>query len=73
MLTALIGAYVASNENTLEATAAAVCMMGIAGEKAYQHITAKGLGTSSLRTSLIDTISTFKLDDFEKEGKYDFR
>lgn len=73
MLTALIGAFVASNNNPLEATAAAVCMMGIAGEKAHQHITANGLGTSSLRTFLIDTISTFNLDDFEREGNYDYR
>lgn len=73
MLTALIGAFVASNENPLDATAAAVCMMGIAGEKAHQIITEKKLGTSSLRTTLIDIISTFNLDDFDQVGKYDYR
>lgn len=73
MLTALIGAFVASNERPLDAVAAAVCMMGIVGEKAYDYINTNQLGTSSLRTALIDYVSNFSYDDFEKAGKYDYR
>ncbi|NLC77132.1 MAG: hydroxyethylthiazole kinase [Clostridia bacterium] len=67
MLTALIAAYYAANpERPLEATAAAVCAMGLSGELAYNRLVQTDGGTSSYRTYLIDAIS--KLDAQTLEG-----
>ena len=72
MLTALIGAYVVSNQkNTLEATAAAVVAMGLCGEKAYAKLQANNTGNSTFRNNLIDEI--FKLDgeELDKGARYE--
>ncbi len=62
MLTTLIGAYCAANpDKILESAAAAVCMMGICGEYAYQKTIDTDTGTSSFRNYLIDYVG--KLDD----------
>ncbi|NLZ53014.1 MAG: hydroxyethylthiazole kinase [Thermoanaerobacteraceae bacterium] len=67
MLTALVAAYCAANpENHLDATAAAVCAMGLAGELAYDKLVKADGGTSSYRTYLIDAMS--KLDAKTLEG-----
>jgi hydroxyethylthiazole kinase len=58
MLAAVIAAYCAANpDNHLEATATAVCLMGLAGELAYDRLLKNDGGTSSYRTYLIDAIS----------------
>lgn len=58
MLTAVIAAYCAANPNNLlDATAAAVCAMGLCGELAYERIRAAGGGTASFRVALIDAMS----------------
>ncbi len=58
MLSGLIGAYIGANpDNILDATAAAVCIMGLAGEIAYDKIKKQNAGTSSYRTFIIDSIS----------------
>lgn len=63
MLSGLIGAYIAANpDNILEATAAAVCIMGLAGEIAYDKIIKQNAGTSSYRTFIIDAISNMTYD-----------
>jgi len=67
MLTAIIAAYCAANPGShLEATAAAVCAMGLAGELAYDKVVKHDAGTSSYRTYLIDAMS--KLDEKVLEG-----
>jgi len=68
MLSAVIGAYCGANpEQLIDSTAAAVCVMGLSGELAYQKTIATGGGTSSFRTHLIDYVS--KLDSsLLKEG-----
>lgn len=67
MLTAVIAAYCAANpDNHLDATAAAVCAMGLAGELAYDKLIKHDVGTSSYRTYLIDALS--KLDAKTLEG-----
>lgn len=68
MLSALIGAFCAANtEQQLEATVAAIGMMGLAGELAYTETIAKAGGTASFRMHLIDFIS--KIDgQMLKEG-----
>lgn len=63
MLSGLIGAYIGANpDNILEATAAAVCIMGFAGEIAYDKIKKQNAGTSSYRTFIIDAISNMTYD-----------
>lgn len=58
MLTTLICAYCAANpDRILESAAAAVCVMGICGECAYQKMIDTDAGTSSFRNYLIDYVS----------------
>lgn len=58
MLTCVIGAYIGANpDNILDATAAAVCAMGLSGELAYEKTIKTDGGTSSFRTYLIDYMS----------------
>lgn len=61
MLTAMAAAYIAANPgNMLEASAAAVCAMGLCGEKAFDTMQKNNAGNSSFRNYLIDEV--FKLD-----------
>lgn len=74
MLTALIGAYVcASPDQALEATAAAVCLMGLAGELAHGKTVLQDGGTSSFRMHLIDAVSRMDGDTLEEGAKYEVR
>jgi len=58
MLTALCGAFCGANpQKLLEASAAAVAMMGVAGERAYEKTARANAGTLTFRTHLIDEIS----------------
>lgn len=58
MLTAVIAAYCTANpENILEASAAAVCAMGLCGELAYDRLVKSDGGTSTYRTYIIDAMS----------------
>ncbi len=58
MLSALTAAFCGANhDNILEAAAAAVAAMGVAGEIAYDKTRAAGGGTGSFRMYLIDAIS----------------
>lgn len=61
MLTTVIAAFCAANpDNLLDASAAAVCAMGLCGELAYDKLVKNDGGTSTYRTYLIDWMS--KLD-----------
>ncbi|MGE4283237.1 MAG: hydroxyethylthiazole kinase [Clostridia bacterium] len=58
MLTSLIGGFCGANpKNILDATAAAVCSMGLCGEMAYEKVEETNGGTSSFRMHLIDSMS----------------
>lgn len=58
MLTGVIGAYICANpDRVLEATAAAVAVMGLCGELAHNHVERIGGGTGSLRVGIIDQMS----------------
>ena len=73
MLTAMIAAYLVANPgHVLEATAAAVCAMGLAGELAYMDLTAHE-GNSSYRNHLIDEIYNLDGIRLEKGAKYEVR
>ncbi|MGI6424617.1 MAG: hydroxyethylthiazole kinase [Tepidanaerobacteraceae bacterium] len=74
MLTAIIAAYCAANPaNLLDATAAAVCAMGLSGELAYYKLEKYDGGTSSYRTYLIDAISKLDAKVFEGGMKIESR
>ena len=58
MLTCVIAAFCCANpQNLLDATAAAVCTMGLCGELAYDKLIKEDKGTSSYRTYIIDYMS----------------
>lgn len=70
-LSAMTAAYVTANpENPLEATAAAVCAMGICGEKAHARLTEQD-GNSSYRNYIIDAIFHLNGEELEKCAKYE--
>lgn len=70
-LSALTAAYVTANPTTpLEATAAAVCAMGICGEKAYARLTEQD-GNSSYRNYIIDAIFRLTGEELQRWAKYD--
>lgn len=74
MLTTIIAAFVAANkDNYLEATVAAVCAMGIAGEKAYETMINNNSGNSSYRNYLIDEIYKLTEEKLEGGAKYEVR
>lgn len=70
MSSALIGTYCGANpERILEATAAAVCVMGVCGELAFEKTERENAGILSFRTYLIDAVSTLDLRMLTKRGK----
>lgn len=74
MLTALIGAYVSANRGqVLESAAAAVCLMGLAGELAHEKTILQGGGTSTFRMHLIDAVSNLDGKSLEEEARYELR
>jgi len=72
MLSAMIAAYIAANqENILQATAAAVCVMGLCGENAYARMIERKEGNSSFRNHLIDAVCNLTADELERGAKYE--
>lgn len=70
-LSAMTAAYVTANPETpLEATAAAVCAMGICGEKAHARLTEQD-GNSSYRNYIIDAIFNLNGEELERCAKYE--
>lgn len=69
MMTAFI---VANPDNRLEAAAAAVCAMGLAGETGWNHMQ-DGEGNSSYRNRIIDAIYNMTGDVLDKGAKYELR
>lgn len=69
-LSALTAAFAAANpENILEATAAAVCTMGICGQQAGERLAA-GEGTMTYRNYLIDAVSMLDEHSLTKYAKF---
>jgi hydroxyethylthiazole kinase len=72
-LSAMTAAYVTANPNhVLEATASAVCAMGLCGEKAKARMTELD-GNSSYRNYIIDAICNLTPDELERGAKYEVR
>ncbi|MBQ7604876.1 MAG: hydroxyethylthiazole kinase [Firmicutes bacterium] len=73
MLSALTCAFISANpDNPLEATAAAVIEMGLAGEIAKQRMRDLD-GSGSFRTYLIDAVSNMTAAELVKGAKYEVR
>ena len=72
-LSAMTTAFVTANaEHRLEAAAAAVITMGIAGEIAYNRVSEKD-GNSSYRNYIIDAIYRMTPEQLEEGAKYEVR
>ena len=72
-LSGLLTAFlVANKDNLLQAAAAAVCAMGLAGEIAFNNLQ-KGEGNSTYRNKIIDSIYNITGEDLENGAKYEIR
>ena len=72
-LSGLMAAYLAANPNRpLEAAAAAVCLMGLAGEIGWSRMQ-DGDGNATYRNRIIDAIYNMDGDMLEKGAKYEIR
>ena len=72
-LSALTTAFLVANPgHKLEAAAAAVCMMGLAGEIGWANMQ-PGDGNSTYRSRIIDAIFNMTGDALEKGAKYELR
>lgn len=72
-LSAMTAAYLTANpEEPLEAAAAAVCAMGLAGEIAHERLSELD-GNSSYRNYIIDAIYNMTPEQLEEGAKYEVR
>ena len=72
-LSGLMTAFLVANpENKLEAAAAAVCTMGLAGEIAWSRMS-EGDGNSTYRNRIIDAIYNMDGETLEKGAKYEVK
>lgn len=72
MLSAVIGAYIGINENTLESVVSAVCLMGLSGEIAYNKLIEVDGGNSTYRNLLIDCLSKCDEKILEEGAKIEY-
>jgi len=67
-LSGIMTAFIAANpDNKLESSAAAVALMGLAGELAFKD----GVGNSSYRNNIIDSIYNMTSERLDKGAKYE--
>ena len=72
-LSGLMTAYLTANpENRLEAAAAAVCVMGLAGEIGWSRMQ-DGEGNSTYRNRIIDAVYCMTGEELERGAKYEVR
>lgn len=72
-LSGLMTAYIVANpDNLLEAAAAAVCVMGLAGEIGWKNMKPED-GNSTYRNRIIDAIYNMDADTLNKGAKYEVR
>ena len=72
-LSGMMTAFLCANaEQPLEAAAAAVCAMGIAGEIGFEHLK-EGEGKSTYRNRIIDAIYHMDGNTLEERAKYELR
>ena len=72
-LSGIMTAYIVANpDNMLEAAAAAVCVMGLAGEIGYSRMQ-EGEGNSSYRNRIIDAVYNMTAKELEEGAKYEIK
>jgi hydroxyethylthiazole kinase len=72
MLSALTTAFICANPNQLlEASAASVVLMGLAGEIAYEQVLKNNSGNSSYRNYIIDAIYNMTSEQLDKGAVYE--
>lgn len=72
-LSGMMTAYVTANpDHALEAAAAAVCVMGLAGEIGWSRMQ-EGDGNATYRNRIIDAIYNMTGEELEKGAKYEIR
>ncbi|KRN51525.1 hydroxyethylthiazole kinase [Kandleria vitulina DSM 20405] len=71
-LSGMMTAFLIANKNPLEAAVASVCMMGLAGEIAWNHMQ-EGDGNATYRNRIIDAIFNMDEETLNKGVKYDVR
>ena len=72
-LSGMMAAYITANpDNMLEAAAAAVCVMGVAGETGWQQMR-EGEGNSTYRNRIIDAVYSMDGEALEKGARYEIR
>lgn len=72
-MSGMMTAFLAANpEQKLEAAAAAVCTMGLAGEIGWGYMQ-KGDGNATYRNRIIDAIYNMDKETLEKGAKYEIR
>lgn len=70
-LSGLMTAYITANsEHMLDAAAAAVCVMGVAGEIGYAHLQSHE-GNATYRNRIIDAIANMDAETLEQEANYE--
>ena len=70
---ALTAAFCAANpDKPLEAAAAAVCAMGLAGEVAHSRLTKRD-GSATYRNYIIDAIYNMTPEQLEEGARYEMR
>ena len=72
-LSGMMTAYVTANpDHPLEAAAASVCVMGLAGEIGWSRMQ-EGDGNATYRNRIIDAIYNMTGEELEKGAKYEIR
>ena len=72
-LSGMMAAYVTANpEHPLDAAAAAVCVMGLAGEIGWSRMQ-EGDGNSTYRNRIIDAVYNMTGEELEKGARYEVR
>lgn len=72
-LSGIMTAYITANpDNRLEAAAAAVCMMGLAGEIGWSRMQ-EGDGNAAYRNRIIDAVYNMTGEELEKGANYELR
>ena len=72
-LSGMMTAYLTANkEHPLEAAAAAVCAMGLAGEIGWEHML-EGDGNSTYRNRIIDAIYNMDAKTLKEGARYEVR
>ncbi len=72
-LSGIMTAYLAANpDNKLEAAAAAVCLMGLAGETGFGYMQ-KGDGNATYCRRIIDAVYNLDADTLDKGANYEIR